>query len=104
MKTHVSDRRGQRQGRRFKHGQNDGTGHFACVKAWSERTLFDRGVHPPEDLPDDVIHDVIEVLKNEGVAVDLRAFTTEKSAERKQQPSGDGRSRSIQGYRRLGST
>mgnify|MGYP000657229160 FL=1 len=47
---------------------------FACVKAWSERTLFDRGVHPPEDLPDDVIHDVIEVLKNEGVAVDLRAF------------------------------
>ena len=47
---------------------------FACVKAWSERTLFDRGVHPPEDLPDDVIHDVIEVLKNEGVGVDLRAF------------------------------
>ena len=47
---------------------------FACVKAWSERTLFDRGVHPPEDLPDEVIHDVIEVLKNEGVAVDLRAF------------------------------
>mgnify|MGYP005711195749 FL=1 len=47
---------------------------FACVKAWSKRTLFDRGVHPPEDLPDDVIHDVIEVLKNEGVAVDLRAF------------------------------
>ena len=47
---------------------------FACVKAWSERTLFDRGVHPPEDLPDDVIYDVIEVLKNEGVAVDLRAF------------------------------
>ena len=47
---------------------------FACVKAWSERTLFDRGVHPPEDLPDDVIHDVIEVLKNEGVTVDLRAF------------------------------
>ena len=46
---------------------------FACVKAWSERTLFDRGVHPPEDLPDDVIHDVIEVLKNEGVAVDLRS-------------------------------
>ena len=47
---------------------------FACVKAWSERTLFDRGVHPPEDLPDDVIHDVIEVLKNEGVTVYLRAF------------------------------
>ena len=47
---------------------------FACVKAWSERTLFDRGVHPPEDLPDDVIYDVIEVLKNEGVTVDLRAF------------------------------
>ena len=47
---------------------------FACVKAWSERPLFDRGVHPPEDLPDDVIHDVIEVLKNEGVTVDLRAF------------------------------
>ena len=47
---------------------------FACVKAWSERPLFDQGVHPPEDLPDDVIHDVIEVLKNEGVAVDLRAF------------------------------
>ena len=46
---------------------------FACVKAWSERTLFDRGVHPPEDLPDDVIQDVIEVLKNEGVTVDLRA-------------------------------
>ena len=47
---------------------------FACVKAWSERPLFDRGVHPPEDLPDDVIHDIIEVLKNEGVTVDLRAF------------------------------
>ena len=46
---------------------------FACVKAWSERTLFDRGIHPPEDLPDDVIHDVIEVLRNEGVAVNLRS-------------------------------
>ena len=46
---------------------------FACVKAWSERTLFEQGVHPPEDLPDDVIHDVIEVLRNEGVAVHLRS-------------------------------
>ena len=46
---------------------------FACVKAWSERTLFDRGIHPPEDLPDDVIHDVIKVLRNEGVAVHLRS-------------------------------
>ena len=46
---------------------------FACVKAWSERTLFEQGVHPPEDLPDDVIHDVIKVLRNEGVAVHLRS-------------------------------
>ena len=46
---------------------------FACVKAWSERTLFEQGVHPPEDLPDDGIHDVIKVLRNEGVAVHLRS-------------------------------
>ena len=46
---------------------------FACVKAWSERTLFEQGVHPPEDLPDDVIQDVIKVLRNEGVAVHLRS-------------------------------
>ena len=46
---------------------------FACVKAWCQRALFAEGVHPPEDLPDDVIHDVIEVLKNEGVDVHLRS-------------------------------
>jgi len=46
---------------------------FACVKAWCQRALFAEGVHPPEDLPDDVIHNVIEVLKSEGVDVHLRS-------------------------------
>ena len=46
---------------------------FACVKAWCQRALFTEGVHPPEDLPDDVIHNVIEVLKSEGVDVHLRS-------------------------------
>ena len=50
---------------------------FACVKAWCQRALFTEGVHPPEDLPDDVIHDVIEVLKTEGVSIHLRSTEDE---------------------------
>ena len=42
---------------------------FACVVAWSKKELFSSGIHPPEDLPDDVIYDIINVLKTEGVEI-----------------------------------
>jgi len=41
----------------------------ACVMAWTQRELFLEGIHPPEDLPSDVIHDVIALLKTEGVTI-----------------------------------
>ncbi len=41
----------------------------ACVLAWTKIELFTEGIHPPEDLPTEVIHDVISLLKSEGVAI-----------------------------------
>ena len=41
----------------------------ACVLAWSTMELFTEGIHPPEDLPTEVIYDVISLLKAEGVAI-----------------------------------
>ena len=43
----------------------------ACVLAWTRADLFAEGVHPPEALPTEVIHDVISLLKAEGVAVSV---------------------------------
>ena len=45
---------------------------FACVVAWSQQELFTEGIHPPEDLPSEVIHKVIETLKDEGVRIELK--------------------------------
>ena len=41
----------------------------ACVMAWCATELFTEGIHPPEDLPTEVIHDVIHRLKEAGVSV-----------------------------------
>ena len=41
----------------------------ACVMAWCATELFTEGIHPPEDLPTEVIHDVIQRLKEAGVSV-----------------------------------
>lgn len=41
----------------------------ACVLAWTRQDLFTEGVHPPEALPTDVIHEVISSLKSEGVDI-----------------------------------
>jgi len=41
----------------------------ACVLAWTQRDLFVEGVHPPEALPTEIIHDVLSLLESEGVAV-----------------------------------
>ena len=41
----------------------------ACVLAWTERDLFDRGIHPPEALPNQIIQNVINRLRNEGVSI-----------------------------------
>ena len=41
----------------------------ACVLAWTRADLFSEGVHPPEALPTGVIHDVIGLLKSEGVVI-----------------------------------
>lgn len=49
---------------------------FACVVAWSQQELFTEGVHPPEDLPADVIHKVIQTLKDEGVRIE---FNTQRN-------------------------
>ena len=46
---------------------------FACVVAWSQHELFTEGIHPPEDLPTDVIENVLQTLKNEGVRIELNA-------------------------------
>ena len=43
---------------------------YACVIAWTKKELFKHGVHPPEDLPVSVIHDVIATLREEGVLID----------------------------------
>jgi saccharopine dehydrogenase-like NADP-dependent oxidoreductase len=41
----------------------------ACVMAWSQNDLFSSGVHPPEELPSDVIHEVIRTLREHGVSI-----------------------------------
>ena len=46
---------------------------FACVVAWSQQELFTEGIHPPEDLPSDVIHNVIQTLKNEDVRIEMNS-------------------------------
>ena len=46
---------------------------FACVVAWSQQELFSEGIHPPEDLPSDVIHNVIQTLKNEDVRIEMNS-------------------------------
>ena len=44
-----------------------------CVIAWIDRPdMFGSGVYAPEDLPDDVIQLVIEVMRAEGVSIELR--------------------------------
>lgn len=42
----------------------------ACVMAWSKNDLFTSGVHAPEHLPSNVIHDVIQTLRDHGVSVE----------------------------------
>ena len=34
--------------------------------------MFGSGVYAPEDLPDDVIQLVIEVMRSEGVSIEMR--------------------------------
>ncbi len=44
-----------------------------CVIAWIDRPdMFGSGVYAPEDLPDDVIQLVIEIMRAEGVSIELR--------------------------------
>jgi lysine 6-dehydrogenase len=42
---------------------------YACVKAWASNPLFDRGVHPPEDLDTQTVSDVISTLREAGVRI-----------------------------------
>ena len=46
---------------------------FACVVAWSQQELFTEGIHPPEDLSSEVIHNVIQTLKNEDVRIEMNS-------------------------------
>ena len=41
----------------------------ACVLAWTKTELFTEGIHPPEDLPTEIIYNVIQRLKEAGVSV-----------------------------------
>jgi len=44
-----------------------------CVIAWIDRPdMFGSGVYAPEDLPGDVIQLVIEIMRAEGVSIELR--------------------------------
>ena len=44
----------------------------SCVVAWLDRPdMFDSGVFAPEDLPNEVIELVIEVMRSEGVSIEL---------------------------------
>ena len=44
-----------------------------CVKAWAEtQDMLSPGVHAPEDLPDDVVRMVIDVMRSEGVSIELQ--------------------------------
>jgi saccharopine dehydrogenase-like NADP-dependent oxidoreductase len=44
-----------------------------CAIAWVDRPeMLSPGVHAPEDLPDEVIELVIEVMRSEGVSIELQ--------------------------------
>ncbi len=44
-----------------------------CAIAWADRPdMLPSGVHAPEDLPDEVIELVIEVMRSEGVSIELQ--------------------------------
>lgn len=47
---------------------------YACVKAWVQQDLFDGGVHPPENLPTETIHGVIDLLKANGVHINSKDY------------------------------
>ena len=47
---------------------------YACVKAWVQQDLFDGGVHPPENLPTETIHGVIDLLKANGVHINSKNY------------------------------
>tara|TARA_B110001452_G_scaffold220368_1_gene192604 strand:- start:51 stop:1037 length:987 start_codon:yes stop_codon:yes gene_type:complete len=45
-----------------------------CAIAWADRPeMLPSGVHAPEDLPDEVIELVIEVMRSEGVSIELQS-------------------------------
>lgn len=45
-----------------------------CAIAWVDRPeMLPPGVHAPEDLPDEVIELVIEVMRSEGVSIELQS-------------------------------
>lgn len=45
-----------------------------CAIAWVDRPeMLPSGVHAPEDLPNDVIELVIEVMRSEGVSIELQS-------------------------------
>jgi len=46
---------------------------FACVVAWSQQELFTEAIPPPEDLPSEVINEVIQTLKDEGVRIEMNS-------------------------------
>jgi saccharopine dehydrogenase-like NADP-dependent oxidoreductase len=50
----------------------------ACAVAWAKHELFIEGIHPPEDLPSEVIHSVIESMRQEGVTIHQQV--TERSS------------------------
>jgi len=47
---------------------------YACVKAWVQQDLFDGGVHPPENLPTETIHGVIDLLKANGIHINSKDY------------------------------
>ena len=45
-----------------------------CAIAWADRPeMLPSGVHAPEDLPDEVIELIIEVMRSEGVSIELQS-------------------------------
>ena len=69
--THVWTIEDQGKDRDSSMARTTGLVTFACVVAWSQQELFTEGIHPPEDLPSEVIQEVIQTLKNEGVRIEL---------------------------------
>jgi saccharopine dehydrogenase-like NADP-dependent oxidoreductase len=44
---------------------------FSCIKQWLiDENLIDTGVYPPENLPNEVILNVLQYLKDEGVTIE----------------------------------